>query len=106
MRVSLAVLVPVALATAAITFFLLGKVVAAHRRRVVTGTEGMIGAAALADTDFLPAGGKYSGFVRVHGELWKALCDRPVSGEEPVWVASVDGLTLSVTRERPSAGKT
>lgn len=101
MRISLTVLIPVALATAAITFFLLGKVVAAHRKRVVTGAEGMIGAPARADTDFLPSGGGFAGFVRVHGELWNALSDRPVSGQDTVWIVSMDGLTLRVTQERP-----
>ena len=102
MRISLAVLIPVSLATAAITFFLLGKVVAAHRKRVLTGIEGMVGLAALADVDFVPREGKYAGFVRVHGELWKALSERPVEAEQSVWVAAVDGLTLKVTRDRPS----
>jgi membrane-bound serine protease (ClpP class) len=102
MRISLAVLIPVSLATAAITFFLLGKVVAAHRKHVVTGIEGMVGLAALADADFVVREGRYRGFVRVHGELWKALSDRPVEADQSVWIAAVDGLTLRVTRDRPS----
>ena len=101
MRISLAVLIPVSLATAAITFFLLGKVVAAHRQRVLTGIEGMVGLVAEADANFLPSGGRYAGFVRVHGELWKAFSDRPVDEDQSVWVSSVEGLTLKVSRERP-----
>jgi membrane-bound serine protease (ClpP class) len=103
MRISLAVLIPVSLATAAITFFLLGKVVAVHRKRVVTGVEGMVGAVALADGAFLPQEGRYSGFVRVHGEIWRAISDRPVEGNQSVWISAVEGLTLRVTRDRPPA---
>ncbi len=101
MRISLAVLVPVAVATGAITFFLLGRVVAAHRKRVLTGVEGMVGLTAIADGDFVAWEGRFSGFVRVHGELWKAICDGPVRAEQPVRVTSVDSLTLNVSLHRP-----
>ncbi|NNE45644.1 MAG: nodulation protein NfeD [Rhodothermales bacterium] len=102
MRISFAVLIPVALATAGITFFLLGRIVAAHRKRVLTGSEGLIGVAAFADADFLPDEGRFRGFVKVHGELWKATCGVPVTGGQTVWVTEVDGLTLGVTHRKAS----
>ncbi len=96
LRVSLVVVVPVALATAAITFFLVGKVVQAHRKRVMTGTESMVGLSATADEDFEAAGDEFTGFARIHGELWKAHCGTPVKGGQSLVVRNVKGLLLIV----------
>jgi membrane-bound serine protease (ClpP class) len=99
--VSLRVLLPVAAATAAITFFLVGSIVRAHRGRVQTGAEALVGAEAVAETDFALEGGQYAGTVRAHGELWKAVSPEPVAARQPLAVRGRDGLTLLV---EPAAG--
>mgnify|MGYP003704949537 FL=1 len=38
------------------------------------------------------------GLVSVHGELWHARCDEPLSPGERVRVDGLDGLTLDVHR--------
>lgn len=38
------------------------------------------------------------GYVLVKGELWKAVCDDPLSVGQKAVVHSVDGLTLRVAR--------
>lgn len=96
LRVSLWVVVPVAVATAAITTFLVGSIVSAHRKKVVTGSEGLLGTTATAIEDFLPVAGHYEGTIRVHGELWKAVCPAPVGTGQKVAITNRDGLTLSV----------
>jgi membrane-bound serine protease (ClpP class) len=96
LRVSPWVIVPVAMATAAITVFLLGQIVKAHRRGAVTGTEGLLLERAVADEAFTPRDGSYAGVVRVHGELWRATCQTPVDAGQGVTVEGRDGLTLQV----------
>ncbi len=95
-RVSLWVLIPIALATAAITVFLVGGVIKASRIPIRTGSESMPGTVTLADADFIVAGERYSGLVRTHGELWTAFSLAPVSAGDAVEVLSRDGLTLLV----------
>lgn len=95
-RVSLDVVVPVALATAVITVFLVGSVVKAHRGRVQTGAEGLTGGRALAETDFLPRGDRYTGTVRARGETWNATSGQPVAAGEAVEIQGREGLTLLV----------
>jgi membrane-bound serine protease (ClpP class) len=95
-RVSLGVIVPLSVATAAITLFLVGGVVRAHRRRIQTGDEGLIGIDAEARTDFSPRGDRYVGTVFVHGEWWRATSDTPVAQGQACRVESRQGLSLVV----------
>jgi membrane-bound serine protease (ClpP class) len=67
MRVSLGVVLPTAVVLAAVTGFLLSRVVKAHRSRPMTGTEGLVGELGTALGDLDPVGK-----VRVHGEYWDA----------------------------------
>lgn len=96
MRISLWTLVPVALATAAITVFLVGSIVKSHRAPVRTGSEAMVHAEATADEDFVGDGSRYRGRVETHGELWGAVSDMPVRAGDALQVVRRDGLTLHV----------
>ncbi len=92
LRVSLAVIVPTALTVAAVTIFLLTRVVRAHRRRPLTGAEGLVGEVGEARTDLDP-----SGKVLVHGEWWDAeVAGDPVPAGSQVRVVAVEGRTLRV----------
>lgn len=62
-----------------------------HRRRPVTGAEGMIGAHASVVTPCRPLG-----HVRIRGELWQARCSEGAATGDEVEVVAVDGLTLVV----------
>lgn len=108
LQVSAWVVVPVALATAVIAFFLMGSVVQAMRKHVQTGSEGMVGATAVAVEPFADEGSRYRktryrGTVRTHGELWRATCPHPVAEGDPLTIKDRDGLTLIVeaTDEQP-----
>lgn len=96
MRIPLWTLAPVALATAAISFFLAGGILKAHRAPPLTGGETMSGTEAIADEAFLPAGELYAGLVRTHGELWKAVSATPIAAGEKLIIESREGLTLRV----------
>lgn len=95
-RVSLWLLVPVALATAAITFFLLGSIVRTHRGKTRTGGEALVGSQAVAVENFTPAGEWFTGMVRAHGELWKTVSPNAVAQGQEVRIHDREGLTLKV----------
>ncbi len=91
--VGLGVIVPIALALSAIVLFLGRLAVRARRQQSVTGIEGMIGSAGRARDGLEPG---VSGYVDVHGELWRAVSRAPVAAGQPVRVTAVNGLTLAV----------
>lgn len=93
-RISLWILAPCALATASITLFLLGKILRVQKSPARTGSEGLIGANAVAEETFSPSGAEYRGVVRLHGELWNALCAVPIAQGDTVHIQSRRGLTL------------
>ena len=82
---------------AAVTIILLRLAIAAHRRKAVTGREGMIDLVGVAETDLEP-----SGKVFVHGELWDARAPAAVAKGARVRVRAVEGLTLVVEPESES----
>ncbi len=104
LRVSLSVIIPVALALAAILTFLVRLTVASQRRQSVTGVSGMIGELGRAMGDFQPGS---VGRVVTHGEIWRAVAGEPIAEGETVRVTDVDGLTITVRRQAgtpPAAG--
>lgn len=93
-QVSRALIVGVALATAAFFAFAVAKAVRAQVRRPVTGLEGMIGRTAEARTDLDPRGS-----VFLMGEWWEAIAeDGPISKGERVVVVGYEGFQLRVRR--------
>jgi membrane protein implicated in regulation of membrane protease activity len=58
-----------------------------HRRRPAVGSEALVGLVGEMTAD---------GWVRVHGELWRA---RGAAAGDRVRVRAVDGLTLDVERD-------
>jgi membrane-bound serine protease (ClpP class) len=69
-------------------------IVRIRRQRVTTGTEGMVGAIAIAMTPLMP-----EGRVDYSGENWLAVLDNPAISLDPgseVRIVSVEGLRLHV----------
>jgi len=91
--VGLGFIVPAALAFAAIFLFLGRLALASHRRPPVTGKEGLVGTEGQARDSITP---DIPGYVRVHGELWRATSRAPVTPGQRVRVLDLDGLTLMV----------
>ena len=95
-RVSIAVVAPLSAATALITIFLVGSIVRAHRSRVQTGSEGLLGTTAIAANLFEKHEDGYRGTVQVHGEFWNAWSSEPIAAQQQVSVIDREGVTLRV----------
>jgi membrane-bound serine protease (ClpP class) len=66
----------------------------ARRRSVETGREQMLREHAVAVEDF-----DKTGFVRVHGEIWRANSAAPVKAGERLRIVRIDGLVLEVASD-------
>ncbi len=92
LRISLTLILTVAVLTAAFFAFAVGAGVRAQRRRVQTGREALIGAEGVVRSELAP-----EGTVFVQGELWKAATTGgTIPTGERVRVTGMDGLRLRV----------
>ena len=103
MRVPLKLIIPISLAIAFITTFLLRLVVKAHRKKVTTGGAGLVGEIGVVTQELNP-----EGKIFVHGEIWRAVVSKggSLSKSSKVKVVKVKGLTLEVegwSEESPSS---
>ena len=94
MRVSLKVIGTSVLLITATMAFLLFMVVTLHRRKPMTGMQGLLQEVGMAQTDI-----HQFGQVFVHGEIWNATARDPIPKGEKVKILSVDGLTLHVEKQ-------
>lgn len=95
LRISLKIIIPTTLATAAFFFFLFGAVIRTHQKKAVTGTEGLVGEVGIAQED-IEKGGK----VFIHAEIWDAISDMPLKKGEKIKVVKVEGLKLFITKSK------
>jgi membrane-bound serine protease (ClpP class) len=95
LQVSWTVFLPIAIATGAITFFLGGIAVRAHRRKAKGGREGLIGSIGIAETQLNP-----KGKVLIEGEIWDAVSETPIEDGKEVRVVRVEGLKLFVEEKK------
>jgi membrane-bound serine protease (ClpP class) len=92
LQISWAVILPVTLASAGFGVLAAVMAVRAHRGRVVSGEEGLIGTVVQLDEALAP-----EGRIFLYGESWQARCDRPAEVGDRVRVTGFDGLTVLVT---------
>ncbi len=93
LRVRLSTALGVTLPFAAISVFLMRLVIISHRKKSVTGSEGMVDEIGVALTDI-----GAEGRIRVHGEIWQAHSEAPIAAGEKVRVLAVDGMNVRVSR--------
>jgi membrane-bound serine protease (ClpP class) len=93
MGVSWGVLLPTVFTISLFFIAVAGIVFRSHRRRVVSGAEGLVGERGVAVTPLAPGGR-----VFIHGENWQAVSDEPIAIQEPVEVLAVRDLELRVRR--------
>jgi membrane-bound serine protease (ClpP class) len=94
LRVSLPVLIGAAVASAGLTFLIVGAAIKARARPAVVGADDILGArGAVLDWH----GGQ--GHIQVRGEIWQARADRNFKDGDAVRVRRRDGLTLIVESE-------
>jgi membrane-bound serine protease (ClpP class) len=92
--VSIPMIVGAAIASAGLSFAVLGAAMKARQRPAATGVEGMIGSRGRV-VDWQADRGD----VRVHGEIWSARSDKALESGDSVRVTQLDGLTLIVEPE-------
>jgi membrane-bound serine protease (ClpP class) len=86
---------------AVLTIFLMRLVIKSRGWKQTTGREQLIGEEGAAVQEF-GGGESKKGQIRVHGELWSAVSQQPITKGARVRVLSVDGLTLHVELARPT----
>lgn len=91
LRVSLSMILPVAIVIGLAVIFVGRKVVQAQRQPALTGSESLVGRFATTRT---PIDGE--GKVFIHGEYWDARSSQAIAEGERVKVVAVDGLKLQV----------
>jgi membrane-bound serine protease (ClpP class) len=96
-RIHLSTALGVTIPLAVITVILVRLALAAQRRKVVTGEQGMIDSVGVAQTELAPAGK-----VFIHGEIWEARAATKIARGARVRVKEVKGLTLEVEPEDDS----
>lgn len=94
-QIQLPVVIALALVLGAIVFVTHKAVIPSFHRKIVTGSEGMIGAQGKAVGPLSP-----EGTVSIRGEYWKAKSiDKHIKAGEEVEVVGKEGLTLKVKRK-------
>jgi len=89
----------VAAASGLFLVFVIGMIVRGRRRPVVSGREEMVGAIGEALDDF-----EAEGWMRVHGETWRARTHAPVRRGQRLRVRAIDGLVLDIDPETGNGG--
>jgi membrane-bound serine protease (ClpP class) len=98
-RVSWSVIIPTVALTAGIFLFALTAGVRALARRPQLGVEALVGEVGAASGPLAP-----EGQIKLKGEIWRAVSERPVADGAPVRVVAVEGLTLRVVGIEASEG--
>lgn len=92
LRVPLSLVLPVSIAIAGVCVLVVWLAVRAHRERVDTGREGLLGQTGVVTQDLAP-----EGKVFVHGEIWDAAsAAEPIPKDAKVRVVRVDEMKLTV----------
>ncbi|HNP52569.1 MAG TPA: NfeD family protein, partial [Nitrosomonas nitrosa] len=89
--ISIPLVATVALITTGFFLFVRGMAVKARQRPVASGNVEMVGAIGEVADDF-----DSEGWVKVHGELWRAKTSMPLRRGQKVKITSIDDLTLTV----------
>ncbi len=95
--ISLGVLAPTFITFSVATGLIIWMVGKSARLKTATGEEGMVGATGQA-MEAIEAG--ETGKVFVHGEIWTAQTDTPLSKDDPVDVLQLTGMLLHVTKSK------
>lgn len=98
-RIPYALIAGITAASAGFLIFVLGMLVRASRRPVVSGREELVGAAGEALEDL-----QGEGWARVHGERWRVRCAVPLKRGERLRVTAIHGLVLDSVPDSRNGG--
>ncbi len=93
LKVSLSVIITITICIGGFLIFVVGYVVKAQRKRVLTGFEGLIGQMGKVAERI-----ENEGMVYVAGALWKAVADEIIEKGEPVTIVSGHNQILKVAK--------
>ncbi len=93
LKVSLSVIITITICIGGFLIFVVGYVVKAQRKRVLTGFEGLIGQMGKVSERI-----EKEGMVYVAGALWKAVADEIIEKGEPVTIVSGHNQILKVAK--------
>jgi membrane-bound serine protease (ClpP class) len=93
MRISLSVIIPAVLLSAAFFIFAITMAVRARITKPTTGMEGLLGETGVATTSIAP-----EGKASIHGEYWNVVSDEPIQAGEKVQVTDIKDLKLKVKK--------
>jgi membrane-bound serine protease (ClpP class) len=91
MRVSLSVIIPAVLVSAAFFIFAVTKAINARLKKPTTGMEGLIGEVGIASTPIAP-----EGKVSIHGEFWNAVTDQNQNIEKGDRIQVIGAVNLKL----------
>ncbi len=94
-----ALIAGVTAASAAFLILVVGMLVGARRRPVMSGREELVGAAGEALEDL-----QGEGWARVHGERWRVRCAMPLKRGERLRVTAIHGLVLDAVPDSRNGG--
>ena len=92
--IPLPLILGIGIASALFLIFVMGMVIKARDRPVVSGREELIGSIGEVTEDF-----EREGWARVHGEIWRVKSAARLQRGQKIRVAKIDGLTLEVVPE-------
>ena len=89
LQISLTVIIVTVASVAGFFLFIIAFVIRAHKKKVTTGREGILG----AEGEVRPGG-----MVFLEGELWRPECDEPLQKGDRVKVIAVDHMRVKVQK--------
>jgi membrane-bound serine protease (ClpP class) len=93
MRISLTVIIPAVLVSAAFFIFAVTMAIRARLQKPTTGMEGLVGEIGITTTTVAP-----EGKVSIHGEFWDVISDQNIEKGEKVQAIGVNNLKLKVKK--------
>lgn len=94
--ISIPLIATFALLSAGFFMIVLGMVLKSRKQQVATGSEQLMYSVGEVVEDF-----EQKGWIRIHGELWRARSSMPLKSGQRVSVMAVHGLTLTVEPCQP-----
>lgn len=89
LQISLVVIITTVVLISAFFLFIVSFAIRAHRQKVITGGEGMLGAVGEV---------REGGMVYVEGELWRFDCTEDLANGDKVRVTAIDSMRLKVIK--------
>lgn len=97
LRLPLTIILPTALALGAVMALIVWLVIKVHRKKAMSGREGLLYEIGVASTDLEP---EAEGKVFVHGETWNAISKERILKGEKVKVSAVREMNIEVEKVR------